>query len=180
MDIRNRITDYHQNIDEIEKWLKIKGETKYSQFADILDSWNEPVLWERLSNLYRYDKRLLVNIFRYMSFYEEFLRAIIWNNCPQKTYEDLKNKYLKDVIIEVLKIDSISDELWFYNLNKNKDYVNRLRNDVSHNKIILQTNLDDKNYLEIIRMFSDVLPSDYKVNFIKEIEDCKKGFKFII
>ena len=36
-EIRERIVDYSDNQEEVEKWLRVKGEEKYHQFADMLD-----------------------------------------------------------------------------------------------------------------------------------------------
>lgn len=73
--LRDFITDYDENREDIEKWLSIKCEQKYRRFAELLKENGIETTWKNISELYRYDKRLLFNAFRYISFEEEYLRA---------------------------------------------------------------------------------------------------------
>lgn len=74
---REFISDYDENKDEIEYWLSIKCVQKYRRFAQLLQDKGIERTWKNVSGLYRYDKRLLFNIFRYISFEEEYLRASV-------------------------------------------------------------------------------------------------------
>ena len=67
MSAKEIIIDYEEHSNEIEKWLALKGETKYMRFVTLLQTNNVSVEWEVLRDTYRYDKRLLVNLFKYFS-----------------------------------------------------------------------------------------------------------------
>lgn len=69
MSAKEKIIDYTEHSAEIEKWLALKGETKYLRFAELLTKNGISVEWQTLKDTYRYDKRLLVNIFKYLSFF---------------------------------------------------------------------------------------------------------------
>ena len=68
---RDFIIDYDENRKDIEKWLSIKCEQKYRRFAELLKENGIETTWKNISELYRYDKRLLFNAFRYISFEEQ-------------------------------------------------------------------------------------------------------------
>ena len=111
-----------------------------------------PVKWETLKDTYRYDKRLLVNVFKYLSFFEEFLRAQIWN-IDKADYKKLEKCFLLEVID---KISTIKDKINYNGfsttaLEQSKEKINYLRNCVAHNKIILENRkrrLTYKRHLE--------------------------------
>ena len=129
MSAKEKIVDYREHSDEIEKWLALKGETKYLRFAELLNKNGVPVKWEILKDTYRYDKRLLVNVFKYLSFFEEFLRAQIWN-IAKADYKKVEGCFLLDVINEIISIkDKINYEGFSTAaLEQSKDNINLLRN----------------------------------------------------
>ena len=77
MGIRDEISDYKENKDEVEKWLHVKGEEKYTVFLNVLKEKNIETTWSNVSGLFRYDKRLLVNNSKYLSFFEEYCRSML-------------------------------------------------------------------------------------------------------
>ncbi len=173
-ELKDRIADYDANKEEADKWLNLKGVAKYEQFADILDNNNIEITWKSLDDLVRYDKRLLINIFKYLSFYEDYLRALIWN-IDKVDYNKLKKSYLKEVIEEVLKKEKLlNTDIDFDSLKKGKKAINSLRNRVSHNKIILDFNLDGLNLKQALIYFKNILPKNYQNGFIKDINNCVK------
>lgn len=126
--------------------------------------------------MFRYDKRLLINCFKYLSFYEEFLRAQIWN-ISQVNYKKLEDKYLLVVIEEIINLE---DKIKYKRFNlqclkENKTYINYLRNRVMHNKIILNSIKEKKDIREILTTFKDCLPETYKNGFTSDINNCCKG-----
>jgi len=127
MSAKEMIIDYEEHSDEIDKWIALKGEIKYMRFVALLQANNVPVEWQVLRDAYRYDKRLLVNIFKYFSFFEEFLRAQIWN-VPQTSYKELEKAYLIDVINEVINLRAQIKYNGFSvdTLTTNKDLINYL------------------------------------------------------
>lgn len=176
MSIKDKIIDYNFQKEDADYWLEIKGEQKYLEFVKLLEDTKIPIKWESLDALFRYDKRLLINCFKYLSFYEEFLRAQIWN-ISQVNYKRLENKCLLEVIEEVINLEGkiISNKFNLQCLKVNKIYINYLRNRVMHNKIILNSIKDKKGISEILTVFQDCLPESYKNGFTSDINDCCKG-----
>ena len=173
--LKKRIIDYDVNQKEAEKWLNLKGIVKYEQFADILDKNNIEVNWKNLDDLVRYDKRLLVNTFKYLSFYEDYLRALIWN-IDKVNYNQLESSYLKEVIETILKKEKLLNiQIDFDSLKNGKKAINSLRNRVSHNKIMLDFNSNDVNLKQALIYLKNVLPKNYQNGFIKDINSCCKG-----
>lgn len=176
MSAKEKIIDHDKHSSEIEKWLALKGETKYLRFAELLTKNGIPVKWESLRDTYRYDKRLLVNVFKYLSFFEEFLRAQIWNiNKP--SYKKVEKSFLSEVIDEILTIPDKIDYIGFSisALEQNKDEINYLRNRVAHNKIILESEKDGANIKAILNAFKICLPESYQQGFASDINKCVVG-----
>lgn len=118
----------------------------------------------------------MINCFKYLSFYEEFLRAQIWN-ISQVNYKKLEDKYLLVVIEEIINLE---DKIKYKRFNlqclkENKTYINYLRNRVMHNKIILNSIKEKKDIREILTTFKDCLPETYKNGFTSDINNCCKG-----
>lgn len=170
------IIDYQEHKQEIDRWISLKGEKKYLEFIKVLKDQGIEITWKELDDTFRYDKRLLINLFKYLSFFEDYLRAIVWNY-SNKTYKKLEDSYLKDVIDEVLSIaDSLDIKGFDINkLEENKHYINELRNRASHNKIIITSGIVGKDYKKMINAFKETLPVDYQTGFIKDINNCSKG-----
>lgn len=175
MTIRKRIIDYSDHNDEIEKWLRVKGDEKYSQFADILDNNGIEITWAKVSDLYRYDKRLLNNNFRYISFFEEYLRAILMNNSVDisNDYESLQEEYFKGLIEKVLALDINIQKEYFEEIDmlSRMRMLRELRNWIAHNKIILQLEYPQ----HLMKTFCSVLPLDYREGYRKDINKCVCG-----
>lgn len=178
MSAKEIIIDYEEHSNEIEKWLALKGETKYMRFVTLLQTNNVSVEWEVLRDTYRYDKRLLVNLFKYFSFFEEFLRAQIWN-VSQTSYKKLESAYLADAIDEVINLKSQIQYNGFSvdTLITNKDLINYLRNRVSHNKIILESAKDEFMVRDLLFAFKNTLPDNYRMGFYLDINNCGHGLK---
>lgn len=77
--IEEEIVDYQEHKQEIDKWILLKGEKKYLEFIKVLKDQGLEITWKKLDDTFRYDKRLLINLFKYLSFFEDYLRAIVWN-----------------------------------------------------------------------------------------------------
>lgn len=176
MSAKEKIIDYTLHSAEIEKWLALKGETKYLRFAELLTKNGISVKWQTLKDTYRYDKRLLVNVFKYLSFFEEFLRAQIWN-INKATYKKVEKSSLSDVIDKILPIKDKIDYSGFSitALEQNKDKINCLRNRVAHNKIILESEKDGAKIKEILSAFKICLPESYQQGFASDINKCVGG-----
>ena len=176
MSAKEEIIDYNLHANEIEHWIALKGETKYMRFADLLKAKGIAVEWNVLKDTYRYDKRLIVNIFKYLSFFEEFIRAQIWN-VSQTSYKKLEGEFLSEAIDEVV---SLKEQIHYEGfsldlLSKNKELIKHLRNCVSHNKIILETQKGECGIKEILVAFKETLPKDYRQGFSSDINKCAKN-----
>ena len=176
MSAKETIIDYSEHSEEIEKWLALKGETKYLRFAGLLVKNEIPVRWVTLKDTYRYDKRLLVNIFKYLSFFEEFLRAQIWN-INKASYQRVENCHLREVMEEIITIEDkiLYREFSIAALTRNKGLINYLRNCVAHNKIILESEKNSAQIKDILIAFKDCLPESYQQNFAADINKCGFG-----
>lgn len=173
MSAKEKIIDYNEYYAEIEIWLALKGEMKYLRYAKLLTKNDIPIKWEFLRDTSRYDKRLLVNVFKYLSFFEEFLRAQIWNiNKP--SYKKVEKSFLSEVIDEILTIKDKIDFSGFSiaALEQNNDKINYLRNRVAHNKIILESEKDGASLKDILNAFKECLPESYQQGFASDINKC--------
>ena len=171
--IRDRITDYSSNADDVDKWLRVKGEIKYNEFGDILDELRIELTWKNISDLYRYDKRLLVNNFTYLSFFEEYVRAIILNHSENgKSYEWMHDRPFGELDAMLSKMDRKVVAQYFdcTDISAKLDGVRLLRNDVAHNKIILLL----PEYRKKMNDFYNLLPPDYRDNYKAKITGCTK------
>lgn len=176
MSAAKEIVDYDNYKKEIDHWIALKGEKKYLEFVNLLKENGEKVYWETVKDTYRYDKRLLVNIFIYLSFFEEFLRAQIWN-VSEQTYKEIEKKHLREIIQTVIKLKDKIDyqEFSIENLKNSKNQINYLRNRVSHNKIILKSECEGADLKAILIGFKSALPQSYRNGFAEEINGCTKG-----
>lgn len=178
MSIELKIIDYNFYKQDIDHWIELKGETKYLEFVKIMEENHIEITWETLKDTYRYDKRLLVNCFKYLSFYEEFLRAQVWN-ISQENYKNLESKCIIKVIEEVIHLE---DKIRYKDFNlqvlkESKNYINYLRNRVMHNKIVLSSVKNKKNIKELLVVFKNCLPETYKNGFVSDINKCCKELK---
>ncbi len=171
---KNEISDYDKHKNDIDKWLNIKGEVKYLEFIKILKKNNINCNWNNVSNLYKYDKRLQINLFKYMSFFEEYIRAKLWNNKIFKNYNDLNKKYMSELIIYLCRHKNLLENN-FNNINKEQLYnIKEIRNTISHNDIILKCKNKSSDYKQIIKDLYFALPQEYKKGFQKDIINCEK------
>ncbi len=173
MSTREEIIDYAEFKDKIDEWILLKGERKYQRFVNLLKKKDEPIKWESLKDTYRYDKRLLVNIFKYLSFFEEFLRAQIWN-ISKPSYTKIEKSSLAEIIDEIFTIKDRIDYSGFSiaALEQSNNKINYLRNRVAHNKIILESEKDGANIRDILIAFKSCLPESYQQGFATEINEC--------
>lgn len=172
MKIESEIIDYEKNKNDIDKWLNVKGEIKYLEFVKILKINNIDCTWKNVSNLYRYDKRLQINLFKYMSFFEEYIRAKLWNNENFKKYRELNRKYMGELIGYLCENEELLQN-YFNNINKKQlDNIREIRNTISHNDIILKCHNGKKDYKHLIKDIYFALPQEYKENFKNDIIKC--------
>lgn len=164
------ISDYDENSEDIERWFSIKCPQKYRRFADLLQSNGEEPTWRRIKDLYRYDKRLIFNSFRYISFLEEYLRAIVvrFEGDTEESYQNWQEKNLSHLfkpVTELLREEK--GEAYASEFSNNLDNVRVLRNHISHNRIILELDIDT-----VFNSLYNVLPEQYRTGFARDIVGC--------
>ena len=159
--LKEIVIDYESNKKDIDKWTTLKGEKKYIELSTILRDINTEITWRKLDDLFRYDKRLLFNCFKYISMFEDFIRACLLNE-TNATYDDLKENYFIQMMKKI--VDDKANYTNYLDVNiLEKEYknINDIRKNICHNKLILKIdNLRKKLY-----DFMMLLPDDYKENF---------------
>lgn len=175
MSLKNKIIDYAQYEKEINHRVLLKGEYRYQDIIDFLKKQNISCTWENVTCYIKYDKRILINSFKYIVFLEELYKAFIVKSF-EITRKDALNLSFSGALNKFLSKDNISnyDEMDIETLAKEKDSIIKFRNCVVHNKILLIQNFKGKTLKEILNIFTKILPKSYKAGFIKDINNCSK------
>lgn len=170
MNMTKREELFYQNliIDDVDKIravnaLKSKGVERHILIKKKLLVWREDdkIEYPKIASTYRYDKRIRYTLFKYISYLEEFYRAVILDNYNQRVKqkfwcEELQNKLvefennlndaLEHIDFRVLLIQGQrlpkqkQDLCGFPNgkyLKDNSIALKELRNAVMHNKFLL-------------------------------------------
>lgn len=145
------------------KALKSKGIEKHILIKDKLLAWSESdsIEYTKIASTYRYDKRIRIVLFKYISYLEEFYRGVILDDYIQSTeqvfwlkkvqanlkkYDDNLNEALEHIdfsslLMQCLKLpEEIKNKCSFPSskyLRKNLFALKELRNAVMHNKFLL-------------------------------------------
>lgn len=149
--------DNEQQLKEAQKYISLKGVVQYKRALNYcLESSLSPS-YTNVSALYRYDKRLRDNLYRYLGTAEEYMRAIIGNYYEDnyggliktKTFETKYNRFnsvsltleqltLGELILIVLKNTEPFQEIYdVENLKINLNALRALRNKVGHHNFLL-------------------------------------------
>lgn len=112
MNMTEREKIFYQNLiisDEdntrIANYLKTKGIEKHILIKEKLLPWSESgnIEYTKVASTYRYDKRIRLVLFKYLSYLEEFYRAIILdhyiNEVRQRFWITELRKNLKIIVI---------------------------------------------------------------------------------
>lgn len=143
-------------------FLKSKGVFIHNKIKEKLKVFTENknnIKYTQIASIYRYDKRVRLVLYKYISYFEEYLRGIILDNYYKnykqmswieplkekiKKYNDLElaleNLSFRDLIIQIKQIDNkIMPECFKNNLslNKNLNSLIVFRNAVMHSKFLL-------------------------------------------
>ena len=175
MSIIDEIIDYEEHKDDIEHWTLLKGEYKYEEIITFLKMKQIDCTWKNISNYIRYDKRLLTNSFKYLTFLEEFYKSVLIKSENVSNKKILKmsfsivlEKYLS--LDEIINFDNMDLKL----LKENQKAIVKLRNFVCHNRILLNGKYDGMNIKEILIIFLKILPESYRSGFVEAINSCSK------
>lgn len=143
-----------------EKSLKSKGVERHILIKERLLNWSdsEQIEYSKIASTYRYDKRIRLVLFKYISYLEEFYRAVILDNCineiKQKFWikeirDKLKNCNLSETLEQLdfsallIQCNRLPSEIKIfccfpkYHLKENSFALKELRNAVMHNKFLL-------------------------------------------
>lgn len=175
MSLESKIIDYKDNEEDIKHWILLKGEFRYEVIIDILINNKIPTTWENVTKCVKYDKRLLINIFKYIVFLEEYFKSMIFK---YKTIE--KERLLKyefsTTLNEFIKLDNaeIYDDMNYGLLKSEKDQIIDFRNSVVHNKILIGQSFKGYSLNRMIDIYTQILPKSYRDGFISDIKKCDK------
>ena len=143
--------------------LKSKGVEKHILIKEKLLNWSEDqeIEYSKIASTYRYDKRIRAVLFKYISYLEEFYRAVILDNyinrVKQKFWiEEFKNELVncdynlndaleyvdfRVLLIQCQRLPKQKQELCHLPRGKytkeNSIALKELRNSVMHNKFLL-------------------------------------------
>lgn len=176
MSIENQINDYSKNKDIIDHWLTLKGEYRYKIIINFLKENSIECTWNNITHYIKYDKRLLINLFKYIVFLEELFKSFI-SQYKQINPNKILSYSFKKSLIEflLLKENNKYDDMDLALLDNEKNSIIELRNSIVHNKILLNRKFNNKNLKEMINIFIKILPKSYRNGFIKDINNCSKN-----
>ncbi len=175
MFLENKIIDYTENEEDIKHWITLKGEYRYLIIIDVMKKYGITTTWENVTNIVKYDKRLLINIFKYIVFLEEYIKSIIFRY--NKTEKDKILKYeFRKALNEFIAIPNIQlyDNMNIELMKVNSERIIQFRNSVVHNKILVGQLFEKQPLKSMIDIYSRILPESYRKGFKKDIIDCDK------
>ena len=192
---------------EAQKYIALKGIFQYRRVINYCKVAEEKPTYKKVSDLYRYDKRLRDTLYVYLSTLEEFLRALLGNEFEDNesklnktarfknkqsqycsvslTLEQLTLKELNDmVLVNKSMFKNIYD---LHVLELNLDALRVLRNKVGHHNFLLAETYNEcsidgvvNNTLKqnIINL-KYLLPCDFRQGFITSINKCVQGLSLL-
>ena len=86
----------------VEKSLKSKGVEKHILIKERLLNWSmsDSIEYAKVASTYRYDKRIRYMLFKYISYLEEFYRAVILDNYVNRVKQKFWIEELQDKLVE--------------------------------------------------------------------------------
>ena len=75
--LEEKIIDYKEHEEEILHWVNLKGEYRYLTIIEFLKKKNIECTWNNVTYYIKYDKRILINSFKYIVFLEELYKSFI-------------------------------------------------------------------------------------------------------
>lgn len=174
--LEKEIVDYKQHEQEIRHWVNLKGEYRYQAIIDFLKEKDIICSWNNVTYYIKYDKRILINSFKYIVFLEELYKSFIKQNKDVKQSELLRYEFKKS-LDEYLSIGDKAnfDDIDLKLLIAEKDTINLFRNNVVHNKILLTHLYYGKTLEEVLNIFVKILPKSYRAGYVKDMNSCSIG-----
>lgn len=174
MQFENVIIDYNKNKEDIEHWFFLKGELRYEKIISFLKEKNIECTWINVTYYIKYDKRILINSFKYLVFLEEFFKSVIYSENKDAKVMNLEFRKTLDQYLSLdnkCAFDNMNIEL----LSSKKESLITFRNCVVHNKVLLNRTFKGVNLEEILKIVLEILPHSYREGYIKDINSCAKG-----
>lgn len=174
MSLKDKIVDYAANKKDVEHWVALKGEYRYETIISFLKSQNIECSWDNITRYIKYDKRILINSFKYIVFLEEMYKSFVYKYNPKLKGSKM---YFQKAYYEYLMLGekAVFDGVDL-NLMKNyKESINAYRNKVVHNNILINQKFNGFSLEEVLHQFADILPKSYRDGFISDINNCSKG-----
>ena len=174
--LEERIIDYKQHEQEILHWINLKGEYRYLAIIEFLKNKNIECNWNNVTYYIKYDKRILINSFKYIVFLEELYKSFIKKYKLINQGELLRFEFGR-ALDEYLSIgeEANYDDIDLQLLLKEKKTIKEFRNSVVHNKILLNHLYNGKTLDEVLNLFVKILPKSYRSGYIKDMNSCTKG-----
>ena len=174
MSLENKIVDYKDNVLDIEHWVALKGEFRYESIINFLTENKIECNWANVTYYIKYDKRILINSFKYIVFLEEMYKSFVFKkrhnpNIQSSAFRIAYNSFLS------LGDDAVFDDIDLSLMKKNEAAINTFRNCVVHNRILLNRKYGGLSLEEVLNVIIKILPTSYRNGFIKDINDCSKG-----
>lgn len=172
--IEKEIIDYNDNVQDINHWVTLKGEIRYEKIIIFLHEKNIECSWKNISSYMKYDKRILFNTFKYIVVLEELYKSFV---AREKRKTKVWNKNFDNAYSEYLSIGSKAqyDSIDLKVMEKEQSTIRKFRNDVVHNKILLDRKYGGKTLEEVLYIFIKILPKEYRHGFITDINSCSNG-----
>lgn len=174
MSLKDKIVDYETNEKDIEHWVTLKGEYRYLSIISFLESHNIERNWKNITCYIKYDKRILINSFKYIVFLEEMYKSFISKYNPENKISNLNFQNAYHLYLSLGK-KAAFDGVDLSSMEQYKKAINSFRNKVVHNNVLLNQKFNGLALEEVLKHFIDILPISYRNGFIGDINSCSKG-----
>ena len=174
MSLEDKIVDYQSNKSDIEHWVSLKGEYRYQDIITFIESKGIECNWENITYYIKYDKRILINSFKYIVFLEEMYKSFIFKYNPNAK---ITNMNFQQAYYEYLLLGekAVFDGVDINAMNTHKKSINAFRNKVVHNSVLLSKKFNGASLEDVLKQFASILPESYRSGFIRDINSCYKG-----
>lgn len=174
--LEDEILDYEKNKQDIMHWTTLKGEFRYQDIIIFLKEKKIECSWRNVTNYIKYDKRILINSFKYIVFLEELFKSFINKYKKIKKSELLMLGFSKtlDEYLTINTNDVKYDDINLELLSSEKITIIEFRNSVAHNKILLNHLYNKKTLEEVLNIFVKILPKSYRIGYVNDINNCSK------
>lgn len=169
--LEKEIIDYKMHKKDILHWVKLKGEYRYAKIIRYMKKNNVLCTWDNVTAYIKYDKRILINCFKYIVFLEEMYKSFIKEENPATKIELMSFRTSYNLFLNLEDFNTL-DGIDIEVMRSNNEAINDFRNKVVHNNILLGRNFKGQSLKSIIQNFALILPNTYSKGFISDIKKC--------